>query len=124
MNFLSRDVIFVFPRDKAAMEDFVHSFMNPEIRYPLEIPNNIIAAVNVEIEGANCHGLDSFIMKYESEAIIPFMDFVNTLTKISDFQGIDLRFDEPKKLNIPTIASALLRQYAGHLNSSHNILCK
>lgn len=129
MNFLSRDIVFLFPDNHAAMERFYENIFDASSKSKVfkKIPTNILASLNIEINGRECASLDSFIFKYEGDQLLPYMDLINTLTKIADFHGLNARFDGDFKRKIsefPVVFEASLRQFIGHLNSGHSYLLK
>ena len=88
MNFLSREIVFLFPNDNIDEFYFWEAFqISSNSKIPYGVPNNILAALNIEIPGKNCNYLDSFIFKYEGDQARPYLDLLNTLTKISDFMA-------------------------------------
>lgn len=88
------------------------------------IPSNILAALNIEIPGELCKNMDSFVFKYEGDQTRPYLDFLNTLTKISDFHGLNVRFENTIAQNFPIIAESMVRQFFGNLNRGHDYLLK
>lgn len=127
MNFLSRDVVFLFPNNRSDLDLFFKNLIeaSPKNIIFKDLPSNILATLNIEISGDTCNSLNEFTFKFEGKQTIPYMDLLNTLTKIADFHGLDARFD--KKLNykfvqIPILAQAMLRQFTGFLDSGHNYL--
>lgn len=126
MNFLSREIVFLFPNDNidtnSIFEKLLKSSSNCEI--PYGVPNNILAALNIEIPGKNCNYLDSFIFKYEGDQARPYLDLLNTLTKISDFHGLNVRFDDHNSHNIPIIADSMIRQVFSSNKYVHTSLLK
>lgn len=111
------------------MKDFFENLIeaSPKRQIFQDLSSNILATLNIEINGETCNSLSEFSFKYEGEKTIPFMDLMNTLTKISDFHGLDARFDS--KLNskyhrIPIVAQSMVRQFLGHFSSGHSFLLK
>lgn len=126
MNFLSRDIVFLFPNNNADLDDFYRNIFDASATsYVLQsLPSNILTSLNIEITGNKCDNLGSFTFKYEGAQMLPYLDLINTLTKIADFHGLDSRFDEDFKSRFPVIFEAMLRQFVGHLNSGHLFLLK
>lgn len=127
MSFLSREVVFIFPKDHVEMNSFFDNFILPSSTSPvIKVPSNILASINVEIPGEVCNSMNSFSFKYEGDGTHPYMDFLNTITKIADFHGLDARLDGHSKNNqfLPVIAKSLLRQFIGYLNSGHDYLLR
>lgn len=129
MSFFSRDIVFLFPDNHEAMNLFLKKIIDTSSKnFPIiGIPSNILASINVEIAGDSCNSLNSFLFKYEGENTLPYMDLLNTITKIADFHGLDARFDAPSEkdyFSLPPITQSILRQYSGHLDSGHNLFLK
>lgn len=127
MSFLSREIVFLFPNNQNDMNSFFENLFTPKTNSIIGVPSNILASINVEISGAVCDNLNSFIFKYEGDKTLPFMDLLNTVTKIADFHGLDARFDsfsKKNRFNIPPLGKSLLRQFFGHLNSGHEYLLR
>ena len=129
MAFFSRDIVFLFPDNHDNMNLLLKNIIETSSKnYPIiGIPSNILASINVEIAGDACNSLNSFLFKYEGENTLPYIDLLNTITKIADFHGLDARFDAPSEkgdILLPSIAQSLLRQYSGHLDSGHNYFLK
>lgn len=125
-NFLSREVVFLFPSYSMEMNDFFENLLRASStsKYFHGIPSNILAALNIEIPGEVCNNLDSFVFKYEGDQTRPYLDFLNTLTKISDFHGLNVRFENNISKKIPVIAESMVRQFFGNLNHGHDYLLK
>lgn len=127
MHFLSREVVFLFPKDHVEMNSFFDNLILPSLTSPvIKVPSNILASINVEIPGEVCNSMNSFSIKYEGDGTHPYMDLLNTITKIADFHGLDARLDGHSKYNqfLPVIAKSLLRQFIGYLNSGHDYLLR
>ena len=92
------------------------------------LPNNVIAAFNIEINGEFCSNFGSFKFAVEGNQLVPYMDMLNTLTKISATQGIKAEFDFPDSVpiseKIPEIYQAYIRSFIGHLSSGHSQFLK
>ena len=130
MNFLSRDVVFLFPKDSSGMEFFFKNLFETTSTGKVfqDLPNNILASLSIEIKGEKCENLDSFVFKYEGDQILPYMDLINTLTKIADFHGLNAKFNDDyfksKYFDFPVIFESIMRQSTGHLDSGHSSLLK
>lgn len=129
MSFFSRDIVFLFPNNHESMNLLLENIIETSSKkYPIiGIPSNILASINIEISGESCNSFNSFLFKYEGENTLPYMDLLNTITKIADFHGLDARFDTPSEtdyFSLPSITQSILRQYAGHLDSSHSHFLK
>lgn len=124
MNFLSRDLVFVFPDDGFEMIAFFENLLNSSSTGKLfkGIPSNIVAALNIEFPGDVCSNLDSFVFKSEGSQTRPFLDLLNTLTKISDFHGLSVRFENQIPRYFPKNADSVIRQFFGSLNYGHKAL--
>lgn len=127
-NFLSREIVFLFPNDNLDMNDFFENLLKASsTSKPLPgIPSNILAVLNIEIPGEICSNMDSFVFKYEGDQTRPYLDFLNTLTKISDFHGLNVRFENSNNIaqNFPIIAESIIRQFLGNSNHGHDYLLK
>ena len=129
MNFFSREIVFLFSNDRSELEEFFDFGINSSSGSNIfpDVPTNILASINIEIPGKYCNNLNSFVFKYEGDQVIPYMDMVNTLTKIADFHGLHARFDSRFKHEMfpfPSVISAMVRQFVGHLGSTHNFLLR
>ena len=126
MNFLSREIVFFFPDDSLDMNNFFENLLKSSStsKNLSGIPSNILTSLNIEIPGEICNSLNSFIFKYEGEQTRPYLDLLNTLTKISDFHGLNVRFEEYSTRNTPIIVDAIIRQAFGNSNFGQNYLLK
>ena len=127
MSFLSREIVFLFPNNHDDMKSFFENLLVPSSTNTIiSVPSNILASINVEIPGEFCNSMNSFFFKYEGDETQPYMDMLNTMTKIADFHGLDARFDRHFNNNhlLPSMAKSLLRQYIGHLDSGHDFLLR
>ena len=126
MNFLSREVVFLFPNVSVDINDFFENLLQSSSTSKAlhGIPNNILASLNIEIPGEICNNMDSFVFKYEGDQNRPYLDLLNTLTKISDFHGLNVRFENIINRNVPLIVEAIIRHFHGNLNTGHKYLLK
>lgn len=127
MSFLSREIVFLFPNNYDDMKSFFENLiLASSTNTIIRVPSNILASINVEIPGEVCDSMNSFFFKFEGDETQPYMDMLNTLTKIADFHGLDARFDGHFNNHhfLPSTAKYLLRQYIGHLGSGHDFLLR
>ena len=127
MNFFSRDIIFLFSENYSVMENYLRNLLEAsstnKVHY--DISSNILAAINVEIPGDVCSNMNSFVFKYEGDQVLPYMDMINTFTKIADFHGLNARFDggfKTKSSATCPIIQSMIRQFVGYLDCGHNYL--
>lgn len=129
MNFLSREVVFLFPSDHLELENFLKSIFHTSSKGVSfhNFSTNVLASINIEVSGQLCNNLNSFIFKYEGDRVHPFLDLLNTLTKISDFHELNARFEYDfglKNSIFSPVSQAIMRQFIGHLNSGHSSLLR
>lgn len=131
MSFFSREIVFLFPDNHDEMNSFFENLLDTSssAKPLIGVPSNILASINVEIPGDVCNSLNSFIFQYEGEKTLPYMDMLNTITKIADFHGLNARFDDNFKnnhitLSASAVAKSMLRQYVGHIYSGHKYLLR
>jgi hypothetical protein len=130
VNFMSRDVVFAFADTPAALEKSISALINPakckEAEIPSSIiPTNFVAALNIQIKGSpDCLNFGSFKIAPEGNQLLPYMDMLNTLTKIASRQGIkaDFDFNSESKLNIPSIFKYYIRTFLGHTSTPNSFL--
>lgn len=120
MNFLSRDIIFIFSDNQNEFEGLMKNIIDSNGINSVfhNLPTNVLAMLNIEIPGDQCNNLNSFVFKYEGNQVLPFMDMTNTLTKISDFHGLNARFDYNFHKGLSSL-NPLIRQFIGYLTSGH-----
>lgn len=126
---MSRDIVFAFAETPAALEKSISALINPvgSDTPSSIIPTNFVAAFNVQIKGSqSCHNLGSFKIVPEGNQLLPYMDMLNTLTKVASRQGIEAEFDfvgkEDFKVNFPSIFQSYIRTLLGHTSASHSFL--
>lgn len=124
-SFLSRDIVVSFPEDHADTVRFVDAFTSPKrpADFVSGFPNNVLAAINVEIQGDVCPNFHSFTIKYEGDQVLPYMDMLNAVAKIANYHNLESKFDESVSSRLPARVPAMLRtavqHYLGHLDSGH-----
>ncbi len=128
---MARDAVFVFAETADELEKSVSTLINPDGKassIPSSlIPTNYVAAFNIQIKGTkNCLNLEHFKIIPEGNQKLPYLDMLNTLTKVASRQGINADFDfmpaSDFKLNMPTIFKSYIRTFVGHTSASHSLL--
>ena len=129
MNFISREVVFLFPSDHIELENFLKNIIATSSKSTSfhNLPTNILASIIIEIPGKLCNNLKSFVFKYEGDKVQLYSDLLNTMTKIADFHGLNANFEnsfyfQSSLFSFSSVGQAIIRQFLGHLNSVHNYL--